>query len=113
MIMKNIVWGILWRNLQRELNIVARRKRRYAVPEVEQAMQTFKAEVMRKEGYTVDSNRPEDVKYEVAKELGVPLHQGENRNLTTEQVGQVGGKIGGSMIREMIRLAQEQIAKRE
>lgn len=92
---------------------MARRNRRYAVPGVEQGMQTFKADVMKREGYAVDPNRPDDVKYEVAKELGVPLQPGNNGGLTTESVGHVGGKIGGSMVREMVRLAQEQLAKEQ
>lgn len=75
-------------------------------------MQRFKAEVMRREGYAVDPNRPDDVKFEVARELGVPLRPGQNGNLTTESVGQVGGKIGGTMVREMIRLAQQQLSER-
>lgn len=83
------------------------------VPGVEQEMQAFKADVMKHEGYVVDPNRPDDVKYEVAKELGVPLQPGDNGSLTTESAGHIGGKIGGSMVREMIRLAQEQIVNRE
>ncbi|GGF92635.1 hypothetical protein GCM10010912_42060 [Paenibacillus albidus] len=90
-----------------------RRNRKYAVPGVAEGMQNFKAEVMKREGYTVDPNHPDDVKYEVAKELGVPLQPGNNGGLTTEAVGHVGGKIGGSMVREMVRLAQEQLANRE
>ncbi|WP_441878150.1 alpha/beta-type small acid-soluble spore protein [Paenibacillus sp. 2TAB26] len=93
--------------------MMARRRRKYAVPGVEQGMQAFKADVMKREGYAVNPNQPDDVKYELAKELGVPLHPGNNGQLTTESAGQVGGKIGGSMVREMIRLAQEQIANRE
>ncbi|TVX89729.1 alpha/beta-type small acid-soluble spore protein [Paenibacillus agilis] len=88
-----------------------RRNRQYAVPGVQQAVQAFKVEVMRKEGYDVDPNRPDDVKYEVAKELGIPLQQGANGELTTESAGQIGGKIGGSMVRELIRLAEQQLAK--
>ncbi|MNI95225.1 Small, acid-soluble spore protein, alpha/beta type [compost metagenome] len=65
---------------------------------------------MRREGYTVDPNHPDDVKYEVAKELGIPLQPGNNGGLTTESAGHIGGKIGGSMVREMVRLAQEQLA---
>lgn len=76
-------------------------------------MQIFKAEVMRREGYDVDPERPDDVKYEVAKELGVPLERGQNGHLSTESVGQIGGKIGGSMVREMIRLAQQQLVDQE
>ncbi|WP_334072412.1 MULTISPECIES: alpha/beta-type small acid-soluble spore protein [Paenibacillus] len=91
---------------------MSRRNRRYAVPGADQGMQRFKAEVMRREGYAVDPNRPDDVKFEVARELGVPLQPGSNGNLTTEEVGQVGGKIGGSMVREMIRLAQQQLSER-
>lgn len=92
---------------------MARRRKNYVVPGVEQEMQAFKADVMKREGYTVDPNRPNDVKYEVAKELGVPLQPGENGHLSTESVGQVGGKIGGTMMREMIRLAQQKIADEE
>lgn len=92
---------------------MARRSRKYAVPGVQQSMQTFKAEVMKNEGYAVDPNHPDDVKYEVAEELGVPLSHGYNGGLDTESAGHVGGKIGGAMVREMIRLAQEELAKRE
>ncbi|GIO68928.1 MULTISPECIES: alpha/beta-type small acid-soluble spore protein [Paenibacillus] len=91
---------------------MSRRNRRYAVPGAERGMQAFKAEVMRREGYNVDPSRPDDVKYEVAKDLGVPLEPGNNGNLTTESAGQIGGKIGGSMVREMIRLAQQQMVDR-
>ncbi|MWV46289.1 small, acid-soluble spore protein, alpha/beta type [Paenibacillus sp. HJL G12] len=92
---------------------MSRRNRKYAVPGAERGMQAFKTEVMKREGYDVDPSRPDDVKYEVAKELGVPLKPGGNGELTTESAGQIGGKIGGSMVREMIRLAQQQMADRE
>lgn len=90
------------------------RRRNLAVPGAEQAVKAFKGEVMRKEGYAVDPQRPDDVKYEVAEELGIPLHPGGgNGKLTTEEAGQVGGQIGGTMVREMIRLAQEKLARRD
>ena len=92
---------------------MARRKRSYVVPGVEREMQAFKADVMKREGYVVNPNRADDVKYEVAAELGVPLQPGANGHLTTEAVGHIGGKIGGSMVREMIRLAQEKISNKE
>lgn len=81
------------------------------VPEAEQGVRMLKVEVMRREGYRVDPNRPDDVKYEVARSLGVPLGAGDNGKLSTESVGHVGGKIGGAMVREMIRLAKEQLAR--
>lgn len=86
-------------------------RRRLLVPGAEEGLNAFKADLMRREGYVVNSNRPDDVKYEVAKDLGVPLKPNDNGNLTTESVGQVGGKIGGTMVREMVRLAKEQLGK--
>lgn len=92
---------------------MARRNRRYAVTGAAQGMQSFKAAVMKQEGYSVNPDHPDDVKYEVAKEMGIPLQAGNNGNLTTEAAGQVGGRIGGCMVREMIRLAKEQLANQE
>jgi len=42
-------------------------------------------------------------KYEVANELGVPLKQGYNGDLTSKQ----NGSVGGEMVKRMIK-AQEQ-----
>lgn len=82
------------------------------MPGAEAGLNAFKAEVMRREGYQVDPNRPDDVKYEVAESLGVPLQPEGNGQLSTESVGHVGGKIGGAMVREMIKLAQQKLAER-
>lgn len=90
------------------------RRRKYVVPGTEREMQAFKGEAMRNEGYAVNPSRPDDVKFEVAKALGVPLKtEGENGALSTASAGKVGGKIGGTMVREMIRLAQQRIAERD
>lgn len=89
------------------------RRRKLLVAGAEQGMSQLKAEVMSREGYSVNPARPDDVKYEVAEELGIPLQPGYNGNLSTEQAGQVGGKIGGAMVREMILMAQKNLTKRE
>ncbi|RJE86214.1 alpha/beta-type small acid-soluble spore protein [Paenibacillus sp. 1011MAR3C5] len=90
---------------------MARRRRKYIVPEAARGMQAFKANVMKQEGYDVNPERPDDVKYEVAKELGIPLRQGDNGDLSTESAGHIGGKIGGSMVRELVRMAQDRLSK--
>lgn len=82
------------------------RKRRLLVPEASQGVNRLKADVMAKEGYKVDPASPDNVKYEVAKELNVPLGKGYNGTLTSKQAGQVGGKIGGSMVKEMVKMAK-------
>lgn len=63
---------------------------------------------MRREGYAVA--KPEQVKYEVAKSLGIPLDSRYNGQLQTEDAGRIGGRIGGSMVREMVRMAQQKLA---
>lgn len=92
---------------------MARRRRRTPiVPEARAQMAQFQARVMRDAGFPVDPQRPENVKDEVARTLGINLQPGYNGNLSTEDAGRVGGRIGGTMVREMIRLAQEQLARR-
>ncbi|KKM09022.1 spore protein [Clostridiales bacterium PH28_bin88] len=52
-------------------------------------------------------------KYEVARELGIPLSPGYNGDLPSREAGRIGGKIGGKigghMVRDMIRLAEQQL----
>jgi len=45
-------------------------------------------------------------KYEVANEIGVPLGQGYNGNLTSYQ----NGSVGGEMVRRMIKRQEEQMS---
>lgn len=45
-------------------------------------------------------------KYEVANELGVPLSDGYNGNLTSKQ----NGSVGGYMVKKMIEAQEKQMA---
>lgn len=91
---------------------MARRKRRPLIPEAREGLDQLKAEVMKKQGFKTDPNQPDNVKYEVAKELGVPLQHGYNGSLTSQQAGKIGGNIGGNMVKEMIKMAQQNLSKR-
>lgn len=48
-------------------------------------------------------------KYEVANELGVPLKQGYNGDLTSKQ----NGSVGGYMVKKMIQDAEKRMAGRQ
>ena len=89
---------------------MARKRRRPLVEGAARELDRFKAAVMRSYGYAADPARPDDVKYEVAGRLGVPLGPGTGAQLTTAEAGKVGGRIGGPMVRELIRLAQSRLA---
>jgi len=90
-----------------------RSRNRLVVPNASQGVDRFKAEVMKRQGYAVNTNRPEDVKYEVARSIGIPLNADGNGQLTTEQAGKIGGQIGGTMVREMIRMAQQTLLEKQ
>ncbi len=47
-------------------------------------------------------------KFEVANEIGVPLKQGYNGDLTSRE----NGSVGGEMVRQMIRRQEEEMADR-
>ncbi len=89
---------------------MARRKRRPLVPEAREELDLLKAKVMKDKGYNTFPDDPDAVKYEVANELGIPLQRGYNGTLTSKQNGKVGGQIGGSMVKEMIKMAQENLS---
>lgn len=88
------------------------RNNKILVPEARAGLDQLKAKVMHSKGYNVNEEKPEDVKYEIANELGIPLNKGYNGKLTSEQAGKIGGPIGGNMVKEMIRMAQEQMQKK-
>jgi|GEM_PF-151452 len=90
-----------------------RRRNRLIVPEAREGITAMQAEVLRREGYTVDPNRPHQAKYEVASEIGVPLQPGYNGNIKAEEAGKVGGVIGGLTVRELVRLAQQQLSQKQ
>ncbi len=52
---------------------MARRKRRPLVQESRGALDQLKNQVMANQGYHVDIENPDAVKYEIAEEAGVPL----------------------------------------
>lgn len=85
---------------------MARRNRnKILVPEAREGLEQLKAKV-------VGVSKPEDAKFEAAEEVGVPLRRGYNGKLTSEQAGKVGGRLGGSMVKELVKMAQENLTAR-
>jgi hypothetical protein len=74
-------------------------------------MDVLQNEVLRREGFRVDPASPGTAKYRVAEAIGVPLKQGYNGELETKQTGKVGGIMGGLMVRELVRRAQQQLVE--
>jgi small acid-soluble spore protein D (minor alpha/beta-type SASP) len=90
---------------------MARRKRQPIVPEAREGLDKLKARVMREAGYNVSEKAPDDVKYEVAKDMGVQLGKGYNGQITSKDAGRVGGQIGGRMVKELIQQAKANLGK--
>lgn len=87
------------------------KQRRPLVPEAREKLDQLKVEVMKQKGYNLNANDPNQTKYEVAKELGIPLKEKGNRNLSSHDAGRIGGQIGGSMVHELIKRAKDQLDK--
>lgn len=81
------------------------RRNKILVPEARQALDDLKAQV-------AGTMKAEDAKFESATEVGVHLNDGYNGNLTTRDAGRVGGRLGGSMVRELVKMAQENLRKK-
>ncbi|MFC0272698.1 small, acid-soluble spore protein, alpha/beta type [Metabacillus herbersteinensis] len=80
------------------------RRNKLLVPEARQAVDQLKANV-------ANTKDPANAKFEMANEVGVPLTKGNNGNLTSKEAGKVGGRLGGNMVREMVKLAEEKLKK--
>lgn len=85
------------------------KRNRLLVPEARGALEQFKTKVMNEEG--LQTSQADQIKFEVANDLGIPLQKGYNGHLEAKDAGRIGGKIGGTMVKEMIRIAQENLKK--
>jgi small acid-soluble spore protein D (minor alpha/beta-type SASP) len=80
------------------------KRNKILVPEAREGLNELKAKI-------ANSPSPDSAKFEVAEELGVPLKNGYNGGLTSHQAGKVGGRLGGGMVRELVKMAQENLSK--
>ncbi|WP_047152931.1 alpha/beta-type small acid-soluble spore protein [Aneurinibacillus tyrosinisolvens] len=81
------------------------RRNKILVPEAAKGLDELKAKV-------ANTENPLNAKFEAAEEVGVPLKKGYNGQLTSKQAGQVGGRLGGNMVKELIKMAQENLSKK-
>lgn len=85
-------------------------RKRIMVPGARNGMDALRVQVLSREGYAVDPNRPDDAKFGVAEKIGVTLKPGYNGDLRTQSAGKIGGVMGGLMVKELVRIAEEQLA---
>jgi small acid-soluble spore protein D (minor alpha/beta-type SASP) len=81
------------------------RNSKILVPEARQALNDLKAQV-------AGTMNADQAKFEIAREIGVPLRKGNNGDLTTREAGKVGGRLGGGMVRELVKIAQQSMRKK-
>lgn len=87
------------------------RKRRRLLIEGAQAVDRLQTDVMNRELGTSFVNK-EDVKVELAKQLDIPYQsRGSNGDLRAEDAGKIGGKMGGLLVKELVRMSMESLSK--
>ncbi len=93
---------------------MARRNNRKAlVPESREALNQLKKDVLVKDGIISADVPIQNVNIEVGKEIGIALNHQYNGQLSTQEAGKIGGQIGGRMVKELVRMAQEKLAKND
>ncbi|WP_141430405.1 alpha/beta-type small acid-soluble spore protein [Bacillus sp. 03113] len=80
------------------------RRNKLLVPEARAGVDQLKARI-------ANTQDPDKAKFEAAKEVGVPLDKDYNGQLTSKEAGKIGGNLGGKMVREMVKMAEEQLKK--
>ncbi|GED66379.1 hypothetical protein BRE01_00810 [Brevibacillus reuszeri] len=76
------------------------RRRRPLVPHARSGLDSLKARVAKVED-------PDQAKYEVAQEMDIPLQPGYNGQLPSNAAGRIGGRLGGSMVKELVRMGMQ------
>lgn len=56
-------------------------------------------------------NNHDEAKFEAANEVGIPLKSGYNGQMTSMQAGRIGGYLGGSMVKTLVKMARENLNK--
>ncbi|WP_240374457.1 alpha/beta-type small acid-soluble spore protein [Bacillus piscicola] len=72
------------------------------VPEAREELNKLKAQV-------TNTDNPDNAKYETAQEEGIPFSKGYNGDMKAKDAGKIGGNIGGSMVRELVKMAEKQL----
>lgn len=99
-----------------------RRRRSLLVPEARQALDQLKDQVMVERRWdaapgigsgAMPSTQPMGgpTVEGVAQSLNIPYNPRDNGDMTTRQAGRLGGEIGGSMVKRLIDIAEQQLAQ--
>ncbi|MBM7553812.1 alpha/beta-type small acid-soluble spore protein [Thalassobacillus pellis] len=81
------------------------RRNKILVPEAREGLDRLKAELL--------NGSADQAKYEMAKEQGIPLSSNYNGEMKAKDAGKIGGSIGGNMVRELVRMAEDQLQKNQ
>ncbi len=79
-------------------------------PKNRSGLNQFKQQVIR-EATGMHIGHLKDVSIEVAKHLNIPLNKTGNRDIQARDAGKIGGFIGGHMVKEMVRMAENELAR--
>ncbi|MFG6120692.1 small, acid-soluble spore protein, alpha/beta type [Thalassobacillus sp. B23F22_16] len=80
------------------------RRNKILVPEAREGLDQLKEKLVNERYGTSD-------KYEMAEEQGIPLSEGYNGEIKAKDAGRMGGAIGGSMVRELVKMAEQQLGQ--
>ncbi len=92
------------KNIERGGYLVGKRNK-ILVPEAREQLDQLKARVS-------NTNDPDNAKFESAQEQRIPFVNGYNGEIKAKDAGKIGGNIGGKMVRELVKMAENQLTKK-
>ncbi|RAL25591.1 alpha/beta hydrolase [Thermoflavimicrobium daqui] len=88
-----------------------RRKRRLLVPEAEPKMEKLQMKLLN-ESMGIHASNREEMKVEVAKQLGIPYNQQGNKEMKAKDAGKMGGAMGGQLVKELVQMSLESLSRK-
>jgi small acid-soluble spore protein D (minor alpha/beta-type SASP) len=90
-----------------------RRKRRLLVPEAREALERLKQSVVveKMSGTAAPVERVENPARLAAQSVGIPYNARDNGDMKARDAGTIGGHIGGSMVKRLIEIAEQELAQ--
>lgn len=87
-----------------------RRKRKPLIPQARTKLDELQTKLISEELGREFRNK-EQAKMELAKELGVPLKEGDNASLKAGDAGKVGGAMGGRLVKELVAMSLKSLQR--
>ncbi|SFI95757.1 small, acid-soluble spore protein, alpha/beta type [Thermoflavimicrobium dichotomicum] len=88
-----------------------RKKRQPLVPEARQELDQLQVKLIN-QALGTQAKNPEEMKMEMAKQLGILYNQQGNEDMKAKDAGKIGGAIGGQLVKKLVQMSLDALSRR-